>query len=85
MKQISDPDDDGLAEYGAAGGIDRIANSYFCAFHLARVGWDLLHRRSAADGSGEASSTDWPKGWPWCPSGEENAGPDIGPAALGST
>jgi hypothetical protein len=36
----------GIAEFAAAGGIDRIANGYLCGFHLARHGWELLRRRS---------------------------------------
>lgn len=40
-------DSDGMAVFTAAGGIDRIANSYMCAFHLAGHAWRLLDRRAA--------------------------------------
>lgn len=38
-------DGQGIGEFAAAGGIDRIANGYLCGFHLARHGWGLLRRR----------------------------------------
>ena len=32
-------DADGLAEFGVAGGSDRIANPYMLAYHLTKQGW----------------------------------------------
>lgn len=47
-QQTGDADAHGIAEFSAAGGIDRIANAYLCGFHLAQHGWTLLRRRAVA-------------------------------------
>lgn len=44
--QLAAADDDGIAAFGAAGDIQRIANNYLAAFHLAAHGWKLLAERS---------------------------------------
>lgn len=41
-------DSDGIAEFGMAGGVDRIANPYMLAYHLTKHGWKLLRARSRA-------------------------------------
>ncbi|MDW5614607.1 hypothetical protein R6244_27425 [Mycolicibacterium sp. D5.8-2] len=40
--------EDGIAEFQAGGSLDRMANTYMAAFHLADVGWGLLERRGSA-------------------------------------
>lgn len=43
--QTGEPDGNGIASFGAAGGIDRIANAYLCAYHLAAYAWRLWDER----------------------------------------
>jgi hypothetical protein len=50
----SDPDSEGIVSFAAGGDLDRVANQYLGAFHLARHGMELMRQRSA---SASASSS----------------------------
>lgn len=39
--------EDGIAEFQAGGSLERMANPYMAAFHIARQGWSLLNRRGS--------------------------------------
>jgi hypothetical protein len=49
--QTGPEDEHGRAVFEAAGGINRIANSYMAAYHLATRGWELLDRRNRVPSS----------------------------------
>lgn len=41
-------DEDGIAEFQAGGSLERMANPFMAAFHIARQGWSLLGKRGSA-------------------------------------